>query len=321
MDKKKIWIVNGRNIAYNSINMLQILGRMQQLREKADFDCQVVCIGPQSEEEIDELFWYGAGKVIFCESDKADLNCYIGILEEMIKVLKPDVVLFDDSEHAVPAVLATRLGCGLVADCIDLDFKDGNLVFSRTAINSSMVADIICVQSQVSMCTVKENAFQECRSMVPNDKKIQNYHTLMRATEGTSKYKLLEHIAVHNRSSVNLKKAKVIFAVGRGIKNDKELEMVFAAARKFGAEVVGTRAAIEENYMEPDRQVGQSGVSISPDLYIGFGISGASQHMVGLKKARIIVAVNKDENAAIFKYADYCIVDHAVNILEWMLEA
>lgn len=110
--------------------------------------------------------------------------------------------------------------------------------------------------------------------------------------------------------------SKVVFAIGRGVKEKYTADIIKKLAYKYKAGLIGTRAAVEEGLIDKEQQVGQSGASICPDVYVGFGISGASQHMVGIRNAKLVIAVNSDENAPIFNFADYAIVDNLNNVIK-----
>lgn len=120
--------------------------------------------------------------------------------------------------------------------------------------------------------------------------------------------------AVFQNRNMLLESSKIVFGLGRGIKGKNDLELVKKVARKYNAVIAGSRGIVEDGFIEKENQIGQSGISVSPDIYVAIGISGASQHMVGVKNAKKIIAINSCRQAPIFAYADYCIIDDFRNV-------
>lgn len=171
------------------------------------------------------------------------------------------------------------------------------------------------------MCTVRKNVFSNYVKEYMEQGPVKEYvsETLCARHKGIKK---LSSEICQVISDGKLENASVVFAFGRGIENEKVLKLLYQVADYFGAEVAGTRPVVEDGWLDRSRQVGQSGISIHPSLYFAFGISGASQHIVGIKNAKCIVAINHDEGAPIFEFANYSIVDDCESVLlslaEWI---
>lgn len=315
---KCIWIVCEYN-QYNTPEVLQLLQKANELKKKTNSTVWIICIGEYSKEEFDVLQEYGATDILYEPLESFDLETYINVLEQMITAYEPELLIFTDKQDSklIAAKLSNRFDVGLTADCIDILVDEKKeYVFSRTAINDSVIANIKCVQSKFQMCTVKRNVFQAKK--IESRKKIE-VHRLMNIKKLKNEK---EYITIMGRRQNNIGKvcdiyrARVVFSVGRGIRDKETFELAKRVANYWNAEIVGTRVAVEEGWIDTTRQIGQSGISIAPALYISFGVSGSMQHMIGLKNAKTIVAINKDPTAPIFNYADYCIVEDVNKVLQ-----
>lgn len=314
---KSIWVISD-NTKYDSQHTLQLVSKANKLAEKKNTDISVICIGKYDESAFERLIEFGASNVIFCENSISDEAIHTDIIESLIKEKKPILIIFPATQFAkvVSATLSSRFGAGLTADCIDITIDtDESFVFSRAAINNSVIARIKCIRSEFEMCTVKQNVFPLLKSTFEKKGFIEKFDFPINKP---STFTLIDIIkkSIRKNDSTIMNTTKIVFAVGRGIKNKDTLELLKKVAKKYNAEIVGTRAAVEAGLIEKSRQVGQSGISICPNIYVGFGISGASQHIVGIKNSKIIIAVNSDENAPIFNYADYSILDDVNAVLK-----
>jgi len=318
-------------------HFLQMTSKGRQLADQLSCKVYVVCLNRYSSEQLAELIRHGAHQVLVCVTGdinmcevETSVDSYCEILNDLFHKVNPSVVLYPASETGrhIAATLSFRLSAGLTAECIeiDIDTQDGKVAFFRAAMNDTVIAKIKCINCEINMCTVKKDVFKR---QVYNDaadaKEYIRYvdYTQMNK-ENRSIIKVLETFRHEVKDAVDISKSTIVFCIGRGVGNAQTLSRVYALARKCGAEIVGTRAVVEDKVMGKERQVGQSGNSIAPELYVGFGVSGASQHMVGIRNAGTIIAVNSDKNAAIFQYADYAIVedvDRFVTAMESMVSA
>jgi len=310
---------------YDSEFMLQIITKARSLADDCDWEVTVICIGEYDEPRFQMLRRYGANNVIICEYNAVqDIQGWTDIVTSIMKKRCPGLVLFPASifGKAMAAILSTRFEVGLTADCIDIELNyDGDFSFYRAAISDSVVAEIRCKDCDIRLCTVKKDVFIKC-----SYKGVQKY--------GVEKFdyapniiksnflEVVEFLQYREPSEVDISKYEVVFCIGRGVRHRVTRDKIFSLAERCGAGVVGTRAVVEEGMVEKGCQVGQSGKSISPKIYVGFGVSGASQHMVGITNSDIIIAINTDENAAIFNYSNYsiiCDVDEVLNEMDRLL--
>ncbi|GMQ56616.1 electron transfer flavoprotein subunit alpha [Vallitalea sediminicola] len=316
MGNKKIWIISDENVQYATEHVLQILHKGIELKRNDKDEVSVICVGVSREDQFQKLFQYGADRVILCEhEEKYSISFYVKCIAAMLQDKLPDIILFPASiaGRQTAAILAVRYGAGLTACCTDVQY-DGEMdryVFIRPAMSESVLAKITCINEKLQMCTIKENIFES--AFVTSDTRFNMEYYSYTESESERDIEILERKELDLREQVDIKSAKVIFIVGRGMKHS--MDLCKTVAREYGAVIVGTKAAVEEKMIQENRQIGQSGMSISPDICVAFGVSGATQHMVGIKGAQLIIAVNTDKNAPIFEYSDYVIVDKGENVL------
>ena len=318
IQKRCIWIVCEYN-QYNTPEVLQLLKKANELKQHTNSRVFIVCIGQYQKEAFNVLQEYGATDVLHVPLETFDLEAFTYVLEQMIEIYEPKLLIFTDKQEAkiCASKLSNRLDVGLTADCIDIFVDEKNeYVFSRTAINDSVIANIKCEQSKYQMCTVKSNVFQMKKMTNTSELKIHRLKSIGELKEQKQNVMIVQRKPKASSIIQDFSKEKIVFAIGRGIRNKDTYELINKLANHWGAEVVGTRVAVEEGWIDSTRQVGQSGISIAPALYISFGISGAMQHMIGLKNAKTIVAINNDPTAPIFNYADYCIVEDLNRVLQ-----
>lgn len=320
MRKDEIWVICDRTDRCNHRQVKQILTKAKELGEKSKMSVILTVIGDFAIDQFDEMLDYGVDKIFLCKSNPImDVEEYSNILELMIRSCMPRLMLFPASEtgRTAAAFMSVRFNVGLSAECVDVEYKgQGHFVFFRAAISSSVIAKIECINSEIEMCTIKENMFMEKRKEKQKSFKIEYFKDYDKSKiKQKPSVEILSRRVFESTYKPDIENARVIFAAGRGISNPETLNLLKKVADKYGAEIVGTRAAVEENIIEKNRQVGQSGASITPDIYVGFGISGASQHIVGIKNSKLIIAINIDTQAPIFNFTDYMIVDDINAIL------
>lgn len=318
MKEEQILVVcDDRTEAENHI--LQLTSKASELTEKNESKVCVICPPNWSKEEYEKLAEYGADEVIAPESGKMQIRPYCDYVADVIGTKNVLAVLYPATSFgkAAAARISVRLGAGLTADCVEIGYDEqGKIWVQRAAMNDSVLARIKCINCEISMCTVKADVFQ-IKKIEGRSGKVTIEGKL---AETELPYSVIESIEKDDADDVDLNQYKKFFCVGRGVKNEKTCEKIKNLAKKCGACVIGTRAAVEDNIIEKKYQVGQSGKNIQPELYVSFGVSGASQHMVGIKGNCTIIAVNSDENARIFDYSDYKIVADVNEIIDKMEE-
>ncbi|WP_081743157.1 electron transfer flavoprotein subunit alpha/FixB family protein [Acetivibrio clariflavus] len=306
-----VWVISEPSDSdkFDVIYELNSIGR--KLADRNNNTLTLVLIGYALQEKIEEIKRFSYDYILYAENkmfECYDLENYANTLVEMIRKYKPGVVLLGSTLYGrtIAPWIASALKTGLTADCIWLDMNEGTLIQVRPAFGDNIEAEIICPRRKPQMATVRPHVFPlaECRD---NDGtcKLVRYDVTNFKTDFLT---LLDRIKVLENSQ-SLEKAQIIFAVGRGIKSKKNLDMVFELAVLYGAQVGATRALVDMGMIDRKYQIGQTGVTVKPKLYIAFGISGCIQHMSGVL-CNEIWAVNNDENAQIFKKATLgCVAD------------
>lgn len=297
----------------------QLLTKALILAKKRECGITVLYFGEEKKGDLVELNKYGADNIcLFISDKKINTSTVVDTLSEMISEMKDVLLLFQTnaSGKEIATVLSTRFELGLTADCIDICTDEENgFVFSRTAIGDSVIADIVCEKNNVYMCTVKKGAFEK-RLCLEKKNLLVKRHLVQNKNTYSNVISVVECIGNRTYSDEDIDKYDIVFGIGRGVKSEMIRRKICEIVLKYNAIVVGTKPVIDEQWLPYSHQVGQSGKSIAPKLYIALGISGASQHLVGIVNAKKIIAVNCDENAMIFKYADYYIVDYVENIID-----
>ena len=302
--------------------VLELLGKAQELAAELGQDTAAVLLGHQVAGLSDTLFEYGAKKVYMVDAPElAHYRTipYTDAIEVLVKKYKPNVFLMGATHigrDLAPRV-SRRVGVGLTADCTELtiDPAEKILLQTRPAFGGNVMATIASRYSRPQMATVRPGVMAPNRNPVQGEL-VQEQVSLEEDKAGT----VVVEIVREERKGVNLSEAKVIVAGGRGVGDKEGFEMLEELASLMGGEVAGTRVAVEEGWIPADRQVGQTGQSVRPELYIACGISGAIQHRAGMMNSRYIVAINKDERAPIFQIADWGIVGDLREVVPEMIQ-
>lgn len=310
--------------SYDGEHILQILSKAKEIAEIAKIKVTMICIGAYRGEQFDNLFKHGADQVILYEymGRKLDYLEQADLISLSINEMKTGCIMIPANSlgKAVAAVLAARYEFGLVADCFDV-VVDANSEYRyvRTAMNDSVNAEIKCIGSGFEMCTIKKDVVKISNKEYICEKKITVIKDLPFIKE-LPKLSIYKEEVMNQKQEIDISRYNMVFCVGRGVEKEKTREKIFKIAEKCSAGIIGTKAAVECGYVEKARQVGQSGKSVTPLIYVGFGVSGAVQHIVGFHKADMIIAINHDENASIFNYADIAVVADVNEIVDRMEE-
>jgi len=242
-------------------------------------------------------------------------------LKQVVEAAKPDLVLFPHTYQVrdFAPKLAAMLGKGMIGDCIGYRNDGGKLVFVRQMFQGKTAADISFVGEGPWFASFQAGAFRADQIVAAEGgaKPIQKVNIELKAEQIRTKPLELFKEA---KSAVDLTQAPLIVAIGRGIKAPENIPQAEAVAKAMGAEIAASRPICDEGWLPMERQIGSSGQTVAPKLYLALGISGAIQHVVGMKGARTIVAINKDQNAPIFEIADYGVVGDIFEIMPALTE-
>lgn len=302
----------------------ELLGAAKELCAKLEEKCCAVLVTAAAGELPQQLIAAGADVVYVIEDAKYadyDTELYTDAICQLSKKYYPASIMFgatDDGRDLAPRV-AARLHTGLCADCTALDVTDDKLVaWTRPALGGNICATIICDVNRPQMGTVRPKVFKPAEL---DNTRTGEVIAFTPEAGAVSRVELVKKEALSSENAVKIDEADMIAAGGRGFGSKEKFDVLEQLAALFdNSAVAGTRAAIDEGWLTHSQQVGQSGKSVAPHIYFACGISGAIQHLSGMKDSDIIIAINKDAEAPIFTVAHYGIVGDVNVILPKLIE-
>lgn len=298
-----IWI-----IAENHGEALELMNIGRQLAEKMNTDISVFL--PSARERAPEYMALGAREVVLLDplSEDALFDRFIPLIADEAKIKDPDLLLISSTNRGkdLAARIAARLDTGLCSGCIALRFDEQRkmLVMNRLAYGGRALQEVIC-NSRPAMATIAPRTFDKA---APLEKPHE--HGVIRELSAplASKMKVIEKKR-NVQQTKEIFEARVVVCIGRGVEKSEHIALARELADALGGEIGCTRPICEELHWLPESLcIGLSGIKVKPDLYLSLGVSGQIQHVIGIRNAKVIAAVNKDENAPIFKVADLGIV-------------
>ncbi len=295
----------------------ELLGAGRRLADKLNTGLSAVLIGATAKEATELIKW-GADRVFHCSGpalDKFNDDSYAFVLSNIINEHKPAIVLAGATpigRSFIPRV-AARIRTGLTADCtsLEIDKKTGNLLQIRPAFGGNIMASILCPDYRPQMATVRPRVMKRDKYAPDRTGEVIN----VKSDNLNSRTEVLEFVKEVSEISVNLHEADVIVSGGRGIGGEKGVKMLEELAESLSGVVGASRAAVDEGWIPYRHQVGQTGKTVNPRVYIACGISGAVQHLVGMQSSDIIIAINKNPEAPIFNVASLGIVGDIFKIV------
>ncbi len=331
--KGEVWVFAEQEEGQLSDVPRELLGKGRELADRLGVPLAAVLIGQGVEPLCAKLFEAGADKVHLIED--AELKVFRGkayrhAMVELIKECAPQIVIFGATHMGrdlAPAV-ASALRCGLTADCTDLqigDYTDAKTKESftnvlqqiRPAFGGNIIATIVNPRNWPQMATVREGVMKPLDPQPGRTGEIVRHDSRLAGVD--IPVEVVEIIRKH--SSINLKAARIIVAGGAGVGSKENFQLLHDLADALGGAVGGSRAAVDLGYCEHERQIGQTGVTVRPALFISCGISGAVQHLAGMQDSAKIIAINTDKDAPIFKVAHYGIVGDLNVVIPQMIKA
>lgn len=304
----------------------ELMGEARKLADKLGVDVSGVLLGGPADKLEDyakEAYTYGADHCYVMRDPALQgyrNEPYTKGLTDLVNKHQPEIMLLGATTMGrdLAGSVATTLGTGLTADCTELNIDGRALAATRPTFGGSLLCTIMTLAYRPQMATMRPRTAPMPRR---DDTRTGDIITMaLGMVETDIVTKLLEFIPDANRNTVNLAYADIIVTAGKGLKNADNMRLVWDLARVLGAEVGATRAVTQAGWLEAERQVGQTGKTVRPKLYIAAGVSGAIQHRVGMESADIIVAINTDANAPIFDFAHHGIVGNAMQVLPVLTE-
>jgi electron transfer flavoprotein alpha subunit len=295
----------------------ELLNKGRELADKADLKLSVLILSPKK-INLDELIYHGADTVYLMEDQKfiePDELLYKENIISFLNKLNPEIILTGATHfgRSLAPRLAAALKAGLTADCTELDIdKTGELVQIRPAFSENILAHIKS-KTRPQMATIRYQEFAKAKRDGSREGEIIEVKSTSFENTGLKKVKKISD------KKINIAEAEVIVAGGSGLKNAKDFEMLQELADIFGGVVAASRDVVDAGLIAKEHQVGYSGQRVKPKIYFAFGISGAPQHLAGMKEAETIIAVNTDASAPIFNAADYGIIADLYEIIPEMI--
>jgi electron transfer flavoprotein alpha subunit len=302
----------------------ETLAAAQQIASTLSGSLAALVIGKGLDTLAAEIAGKNVAEVLQVEHDLLESytpDGYCIALKQAIESAKPDLVLFPHTYQVrdFAPKLAAMLGKGMIGDCIGYRNENGKLVFVRQMFQGKTAADVTFLGKGPWFASFQSGAFRADQVAAAEGGARPITRVAVELKPEQIRTKPLE-LFKEAKSSVDLTQAPLIIAVGRGIKAPENIAQAEAVAKAMGAEIAASRPICDEGWLPMERQIGSSGQTVAPKLYLALGISGAIQHVVGMKGARTIVAINKDQNAPIFEIADYGVVGDIFEIMPALTE-
>jgi electron transfer flavoprotein alpha subunit len=319
---KGIWIIIEHSNSEIRKVSLELLSQGRLMADQTGEPLVAVILGKDVEALAEKVASYGADKVILAEDDKlADYTtgAFTSVLNKLIRKEEPQAVLLGNTavgKDLAPR-LAQRLGAGMASDCTGMEIDGENfLTFRRPIYGGKALAQVIANARPV-LATIRPNTFPIA---VPDESRKSEVVKEIAEVDPADLRAIVKEIALAASQRPELIEANIIISGGRGMKGPENYCILERCADVIGAAVGASRAAVDAGWIEQKFQVGQTGKTVSPTLYIACGISGAIQHLAGMGTSKIIVAINKDPEANIFNLADYGIVGDLFEIVPLLTE-
>ncbi len=320
---KTLVIAEQRQGKWNNASF-ETLAAAQQIAKDTSNTVSALVIGKGVAGLADELAAKNVADVLLVQHDLLEAytpDGYCVALSQIIKSAKPELVLFPHTYQVrdFAPKLAAMLGKGMIGDCVGYRNEAGKLVFVRQMFQGKTAADVTFQGAAPWFASFQAGAFRsDLVTAHPSGKAPVNSVPVDLKPEQIRTKPL--DLFKEAKSAVDLTQAPLIVAIGRGIKAPENIPHAEALAKALGAEIAASRPICDEGWLPMERQIGSSGQTVAPKLYLALGISGAIQHVVGMKGARTIVAINKDQNAPIFEIADYGVVGDIFEIMPALTE-
>ena len=320
---KSLVITEQRQGKWNNTSF-ETLAAAQQIASALSGTVSAVVVGKGVDALANELAGKNIAEVLQVEHELLESYTPDGFcvaLKQVIESAKPQLVLFPHTYQVRDFVpkLAAMLGKGMVGDCIGYRLEGGKLVFVRQMFQGKTAADVTFLGDGPWFASFQSGSFRADQVAASESGAKPVHRVTIELKAEQIRTKPLE-LFKEAKSAVDLTQAPLIVAVGRGIKAPENIPQAEAVAKAMGAEIAASRPICDEGWLPMERQIGSSGQTVAPKLYLALGISGAIQHVVGMKGARTIVAINKDQNAPIFEIADYGVLGDIFEIMPALAE-
>jgi electron transfer flavoprotein alpha subunit len=319
---KGVWVVAEQRRKRLMDVSAELLGGARQLSNKLETELAAVLLGYQIEDLAKELILHGADKVYLVDAPQLELyqsDIYPKILTDLVRQRRPEILLLGATAigRDLAARAAANLRTGLTADCVNLSINSERLLVQTIpGFGGNVMVNRLCPNHRPQMATVRPGVMERCPRNESRTGEILKVE--VHVEESDIKSRTVQMIEEETQEAP-LERADIIVAGGSGVRSIENFQLLQELAQVLGGATGGTRPAVDKGWIPDERMIGQSGKTVHPRLYIGAGISGAMQHMVGIRDSKIIVAINNDAQAPIFGVADFGIVGDLCEILPCLI--
>ncbi|KGK81955.1 electron transfer flavoprotein subunit alpha/FixB family protein [Clostridium sp. HMP27] len=321
---KNVWVIAEQRQGKITPVVIELLGEGRKIANDIGVELCAILLGHNVDNLADELIKFGADKVYYANSpllEKYTTDGYTKVIVDAVNDIKPEIILIGATHigRDLAPRIASKLDTGLTADCtkLDIDPEDKKLRQTRPAFGGNIMATIICPNNRPQMSTVRPGVMDKAER--DENKKGEVVKLSVNLTKEDIRTEVVE-IVKFKKELVSLTEANFIVSGGLGLGNADGFKLLKRLADRLGGVVGSSRAAVDAGWIDNSHQVGQTGTTVKPTVYIACGISGAIQHLAGMQESDIIIAINKNESAPIFEVADYGIVGDLYDVVPKLLE-
>lgn len=303
---------------------LELLGKARELADTLGEKVVAIFLGKNIASQAKDLIAAGADKVMVVDNDILEhymTEPYAEAITQIVNEQKPSILMIGATTigRDLGPRLSARIRTGLTADATKLEIsEERDFMMTRPAFGGNLMATIVCKETRPQMSTVRPGVMQKMKADASRNGEVIDYKINFNM-EKINRVKLVK-VVKEDKNTTDIAEAKVLVAGGRGVANADGVAKLEALAKELNGEVAASRALTDAGIMDHDRQVGQTGKTVRPNLYIACGISGAIQHLAGMEESDLIIAINKDKTAPIFKVADLGIVGDLHKIVPMLTE-
>lgn len=322
-DYKNVWVFAEQRQGELQKVALELVGKGKELAKTRNVPLTAVLLGHEVAGLSETLISHGADEVILVEDEllkNYTTDGYTKVMCELVEQKKPEIILMGASNvgRDLGPRVAARLNTGLTADCTSLDIDDEttNLLMTRPAFGGNLMATIVCNDHRPQMATVRPGVFEKQPNDPANKGSVEKISVALSADEIRTAVQNVVKVA---REHADITEADFIVSGGRGMGGKENFAILQELADVLEGTVGSSRAAVDSGWMDKHFQVGQTGKTVRPLIYIACGISGAIQHLAGMQESDFIIAINKDENAPIMQVADVAIVGDLFKVVPEMI--
>jgi len=323
-DYKGVWVFAEQRDGELQKVALELLGKGREIADKLGVELTAILLGHKNIDAITkELGAFGADKVLVCDHELLthySTDGYTKVITEVVNAKKPEILFIGASfigRDLGPRV-AGRLSTGLTADCtsLDVDAENNNLLMTRPAFGGNLMATIVCGDHRPQMSTVRPGVFEKLVKDENRTFQVEKFDVQLSASDiRTETIEVVKSV----KEMVDITEADIVVSGGRGVGSKENFALLQELADAMGGTLAGSRAAVDNGWVEKAVQVGQTGKTVRPTIYIACGISGAIQHLAGMQDSNFIIAVNKDADAPIMKSADVALVGDFAKVIPEMI--